>query len=70
MVTIKVYYLEANDESGRYRWWTEAMRECGQFEHADHLDDIESEAQALVNVVLVNNEDEFMGVEEEKETDG
>lgn len=58
---LKVWYLEARDISGRYRWWTEEMARYGQFNHAHHLDQIKDSViiQERIDrdsIELINNE--------------
>lgn len=44
MNIVDVQYREARDASGLYRWWTPAMEQVGQFEHANTLEEIRERA--------------------------
>lgn len=61
MGRLQVWYKLANDESGKYRWWTVEMNMVGQFEHADSLEEIETKALALVTVKLNEVTDDMEG---------
>ena len=53
-----VKYLEANDASGKYRWWTYEMESVGQFEHANTIPEIKEKVMAYLkkNLVVVDAE--------------
>lgn len=55
MSRIQVWYLLANDPSGKYRWWTTEMEQVGQFEHANSLEEIETKAREQVSVKLIES---------------
>lgn len=51
-----IFYLKANDVSGKYRWWTRDMELVGQFEHADSLDEVKQ--SAIDGIQLVDRAEE------------
>lgn len=46
-----VFYREANDAMGKYRWWTYEMQLVGQFSHADTVEGIKQQAAATITLV-------------------